>query len=214
MPVLVTLGARANGDRVVLDMRLVGEESAASRTDAGASLTARHLRVDDAVKPRFIDLLRGSRNRGGERKCVRHRHLHSKMMATLSEFRDEPKRFVTIRHGRERYGLKRAVVVKAQTSERAADVMPLARSRRLARHYVFDPRGKHQRLHPPGAACDVRREGTPLPGHVEAFCHGPCDRVTANAKRGIEPGQGNLACGRNSDQMSTCRTQYGNAVCL
>ena len=32
VPVLVTLGVRANGERVVLDMRLVGEESAASWT--------------------------------------------------------------------------------------------------------------------------------------------------------------------------------------
>ena len=37
VPVLVTLGVRANGDRVVLDMRLVGEESAASWTEVVAS---------------------------------------------------------------------------------------------------------------------------------------------------------------------------------
>src|SRR5690606_35883764 len=43
VPVLVTLGVRANGDRVVLDMRLVGEESAASWTDVVANLTARRL---------------------------------------------------------------------------------------------------------------------------------------------------------------------------
>src|SRR5688572_1436857 len=43
VPVLVTLGVRANGDRVVLDMRLVGEESAASWTEVVASLVARHL---------------------------------------------------------------------------------------------------------------------------------------------------------------------------
>lgn len=43
VPVLVTLGVRANGERVVLDMRLVGEESAASWTDVVASLVARHL---------------------------------------------------------------------------------------------------------------------------------------------------------------------------
>ena len=35
VPVLVTLGVRANGERVVLDMRLVGEESAASWTRGG-----------------------------------------------------------------------------------------------------------------------------------------------------------------------------------
>ena len=43
VPVLVTLGVRGNGERVVLDLRLVGEESAASWTDVVASLTARHL---------------------------------------------------------------------------------------------------------------------------------------------------------------------------
>jgi transposase-like protein len=43
VPVLVTLGVRANGERVVLDMRLVGEESAASWTEVVASLAARSL---------------------------------------------------------------------------------------------------------------------------------------------------------------------------
>jgi transposase-like protein len=43
VPVLVTLGVRANGERVVLDMRLVGDESAASWTEVVASLAARHL---------------------------------------------------------------------------------------------------------------------------------------------------------------------------
>jgi len=43
VPLLVTLGVRANGVRVVLDMRLVGEESAASWIEVVASLAARHL---------------------------------------------------------------------------------------------------------------------------------------------------------------------------
>jgi putative transposase len=43
VPVLVTLGVRANGERVVLDMRLVGEESAASWPEVVASLAARRL---------------------------------------------------------------------------------------------------------------------------------------------------------------------------
>lgn len=43
VPVLVTLGVGANGERVVLDLRLVGEENAASWTEVVASLTARHL---------------------------------------------------------------------------------------------------------------------------------------------------------------------------
>jgi len=43
VPVLVTLGVRANGQRVVLDLRLAGEESAASWGEVVASLAARHL---------------------------------------------------------------------------------------------------------------------------------------------------------------------------
>jgi hypothetical protein len=43
VPALVTLGVRSNGERVVLDLRLVGEESAASWTDVIASLTVRYL---------------------------------------------------------------------------------------------------------------------------------------------------------------------------
>jgi hypothetical protein len=43
VPVQVTLGVRGNGERVVLDLRLVGEESAASWTEVVANLTAQHL---------------------------------------------------------------------------------------------------------------------------------------------------------------------------
>lgn len=43
VPVLVTLGVRADGQRVVLDVRLVGDESAASWSDVVTSLVARHL---------------------------------------------------------------------------------------------------------------------------------------------------------------------------
>ena len=43
VPVRVTLGVRANGPRVVFDLRLAGEESAASWGEVVASLVARHL---------------------------------------------------------------------------------------------------------------------------------------------------------------------------
>ena len=43
VPVLVTLGVRANGERVVLDLRVAGEESAASWREVVTSLVARHL---------------------------------------------------------------------------------------------------------------------------------------------------------------------------
>jgi putative transposase len=44
VPVLVTLGVRADGQRVILDLRLAGEESAASWGEVIASLVSRHLR--------------------------------------------------------------------------------------------------------------------------------------------------------------------------
>jgi len=44
VPVLVTLGVRADGQRVILDLRLAGEESAASWGEVVASLIARRLR--------------------------------------------------------------------------------------------------------------------------------------------------------------------------
>lgn len=44
VPVLVTLGVRADGQRVILDLRLAGEESAASWGEVVASLVSRHLR--------------------------------------------------------------------------------------------------------------------------------------------------------------------------
>jgi transposase-like protein len=43
VPVLVTLGVRATGERVVLDLRLAGEESAASWREVVTSLVARQL---------------------------------------------------------------------------------------------------------------------------------------------------------------------------
>lgn len=43
VPVLVTLGVRANGERVILDMRLVGEQSAASWGEVVTSLAARQV---------------------------------------------------------------------------------------------------------------------------------------------------------------------------
>src|SRR5229473_8203624 len=45
VPILVTLGVRANGERVVLDLRLVGQESAAGWQDAIDTLVARGLRA-------------------------------------------------------------------------------------------------------------------------------------------------------------------------
>ena len=43
VPVLVTMGVRADGERVVVDMRLVGDESTAAWRDVVQQLQARHL---------------------------------------------------------------------------------------------------------------------------------------------------------------------------
>jgi len=91
VPVLVTLGVRANGERVVLDMRLVGEESAASWTEVVANLTARHLsRPVLAVidgNPGLITALRSHWPGLAIQRCTAHklRNVQSKAPARLRE---------------------------------------------------------------------------------------------------------------------------------
>lgn len=91
VPVLVTLGVRANGDRVVLDMRLVGEESAASWTEVVASLVARHLaRPVLAVidgNPGLSNALRSHWPGIAIQRCTAHklRNLQAKAPARLRE---------------------------------------------------------------------------------------------------------------------------------
>jgi transposase-like protein len=91
VPVLVTLGVRANGERVVLDMRLVGEESAASWREVVESLTARHLaRPVLAVidgNPGLMHALRSHWPGIEIQRCTAHklRNLQSKAPARLRE---------------------------------------------------------------------------------------------------------------------------------
>jgi transposase-like protein len=91
VPVLVTLGVRANGERVVLDMRLVGEESAASWTEVVASLAARRLaRPVLAVvdgNPGLTGALRSHWPGIEIQRCTAHklRNLQSKAPARLRE---------------------------------------------------------------------------------------------------------------------------------
>ena len=91
VPVLVTLGVRATGERVVLDMRLVGEESAASWTDVVASLAARHLArpvltVVDG-NPGLTNALRSHWPGVQIHRCTQHtlRNLQAKAPARLRE---------------------------------------------------------------------------------------------------------------------------------
>jgi len=91
VPVLVTLGVRGNGERVVLDLRLVGEESAASWTDVVASLTARHLaRPALAIidgNPGLLNALRSHWPAIAIQRCTAHKlwNLQSKTPARLRE---------------------------------------------------------------------------------------------------------------------------------
>lgn len=91
VPVLVTLGVRANGERVVLDMRLVGDESAASWTDVVTSLAARHvarpiLAVIDG-NPGLRQALRSQWPGTDIQRCTAHklRNLQVKAPARLRE---------------------------------------------------------------------------------------------------------------------------------
>lgn len=91
VPVLVTLGVRANGERVVLDLRLVGEESAASWTEVVASLVGRHLaRPVLAVvdgNPGLSSALRSHWPGVEIQRCTAHklRNLQAKAPARLRE---------------------------------------------------------------------------------------------------------------------------------
>jgi putative transposase len=91
VPVLVTLGVRATGERVVLDLRLVGEESAASWTEVVTSLTARHLArpVLAAIdgNPGLFSALRSHWPGLAIQRCTAHklRNLQSKAPARLRE---------------------------------------------------------------------------------------------------------------------------------
>ena len=119
VPVLVTLGVRANGERVVLDMRLVGEESAASWTEVVANLTARHLsRPVLAVidgNPGLITALRSHWPGLEIQRCTAHklRNLQAKAPARLREELTEDYRrmiygetFTTVEHERVRFTKK------------------------------------------------------------------------------------------------------------
>jgi putative transposase len=91
VPVLVTLGVRADGQRVVLDLRLAGEESAASWGDVVTSLVTRHLgRPVLAVidgNPGLTTALRAHWPGIEVQRCTAHklRNLEAKAPARLRE---------------------------------------------------------------------------------------------------------------------------------
>lgn len=91
VPVLVTLGVRGDGQRVVLDLRLAGEESAASWGEVLASLMTRHLRrpvlaVVDG-NPGLLTALQTHWPGLAVQRCTAHklRNLQAKAPARLRE---------------------------------------------------------------------------------------------------------------------------------
>jgi putative transposase len=114
VPVLVTLGVRCNGERVVLDLRLVGEESAASWTEVVASLTAPRLaRPVLAIidgNPGLMNALQSHWPGIAIQRCTAHKlwNLQSKAPARLREELTEDYRRMT-------YGATVATVQQERT---------------------------------------------------------------------------------------------------
>ena len=91
VPVLVTLGVRADGDRVILDVRLVGDESTAAWRDVIHSLVARQIGVPALAvidgNPGLAAALREQWPTLAIQRCTTHklRNLEAKAPARLRE---------------------------------------------------------------------------------------------------------------------------------
>ena len=91
MPVLVTLGGRADGDRVILDVRLVGDESTAAWRDVIHSLVARQIGVPTLAvidgNPGLAGALREQWPTLAMQRCTSHklRNVEAKAPARLRE---------------------------------------------------------------------------------------------------------------------------------
>src|SRR5713226_8285719 len=91
VPVLVTVGVRADGDRVILDVRLVGEESTAAWRDVIHSLVARQIGVPALAvidgNPGLAAALREQWPTLAIQRCTTHklRNLEAKAPARLRE---------------------------------------------------------------------------------------------------------------------------------
>jgi len=91
VPVLVTLGVRADGDRVILDVRLVGDERTAAWRDVIHSLVARQIGVPALAvidgNPGLAAALREQWPTLAIQRCTTHklRHLEAKAPARLRE---------------------------------------------------------------------------------------------------------------------------------
>jgi putative transposase len=91
VPVLVTLGVRADGERVVLDVRLVGEESTAAWRDVIHTLVARHVGIPKLAvidgNPGLSAALREQWPTLAIQRCTTHklRNVEAKAPARLRE---------------------------------------------------------------------------------------------------------------------------------
>ncbi len=91
VPVLVTMGVRADGQRVLLDMRLVGDESTAAWRDVIQQLQARHLGTPVLAvidgNPGLATALREAWPAIGIQRCTAHklRNLTAKAPARVRE---------------------------------------------------------------------------------------------------------------------------------
>jgi putative transposase len=91
VPVLVTLGTRANGERVVLDLRIAGEESSASWGDVVKALVKRRIGVPEVAvidgSPGLMQALQEQWKKIQIQRCTNHklRNLQAKAPARLRE---------------------------------------------------------------------------------------------------------------------------------
>ena len=101
VPVLVTLGIRSDGEKVVLDMRIAGEESAAAWGDVVANLVERGLRAPVLAiidgNPGLPEALRQHWPKMQIQRCTVHklRNLEAKVPVSLrEELREDYRRMV------------------------------------------------------------------------------------------------------------------------
>jgi transposase-like protein len=91
VPVLVTLGTRANGERVVIDLRLAGEESSAAWGEVIKALVKRRIGVPELAvidgSPGLVQALEEQRKKIQIQRCTNHklRNLQAKAPARLRE---------------------------------------------------------------------------------------------------------------------------------
>jgi len=91
VPVLVTLGTRANGERVVIDLRIAGEESSAAWAEVTTALVKRHIGVPELAvidgSPGLAQALQEQWKKIEIQRCTNHklRNLQAKAPARLRE---------------------------------------------------------------------------------------------------------------------------------